>query len=242
MVARGLRRSLKCPQGRSNVNHPTRLGEDDRLRFSDAVEASLDVMSRQQFFVWTQSSVQSLIPHEIMICGVEDGTCPGMAVHRFSASRYFRQEHFDVVIDPINGLMPRLLAASEASRCSVVFCPQDASREVDEVLLELITDNEMKNLAAQLVLGARGQDRHAPAAGNPQPHQDRQDQPGNCRTAELQPLDHQEPHPGHLAQARLQHPHARHCACDESGDPLPRLMRVTRGRPATRTHHPLPKT
>ncbi|OYY61973.1 MAG: hypothetical protein B7Y51_09235 [Burkholderiales bacterium 28-67-8] len=138
------------------MNHPTRLGEDDRLRFSDAVEASLNVMSRQQFFVWTQSSVQSLIPHEILICGVEDGTCPGMAVHRFSASRYFRQEHFDVVIDPIHGLMPRLLAASEASRCSVVFCPQDASREVDEVLLELITDNEMKNLAAQLVLGARG--------------------------------------------------------------------------------------
>lgn len=138
------------------MNHPTRLGEDDRLRFSDAVEASLDVMSRQQFFVWTQSSVQSLIPHEILICGVEDGTCPGMAVHRFSASRYFRQEHFDVVADPISGLMPLLLAASEANRSNVIFCPQGASREADDVMLELVTDNEMKNLAAQLVTGARG--------------------------------------------------------------------------------------
>jgi transcriptional regulator EpsA len=126
------------------------------VRFADAVEASLDVMSRQQFFVWSQSSLQSLIPHEILICGVDDGSSPGLSIHRFSASRYFRQEHFDRVVDPLTGLMPRLLAAIESTRSSTIFCPQEGGREDDPELLALVGDNEMKNLAAQLLMGARG--------------------------------------------------------------------------------------
>jgi transcriptional regulator EpsA len=138
------------------VNQPFRLDEDDRVRFADAVEASLDVMSRQQFFVWSQSSLQSLIPHEILICGIDEGTSHGMSIHRFSASRYFRQEHFDRVSDPISGLMPRLLAASEATRANTIFCPEESGRDDDPELLALVIDNEMKNMAAQLLMGVRG--------------------------------------------------------------------------------------
>lgn len=138
-----------------------RLNDADRSRYADAVEASFLVASRQQFFVWSQSSVQALIPHEILICGVEDGSRQVMALHRFSASRYFRQEHFDAVADPITGLMPRLLAAAEGSRSSVVFSPcaapiAQASRPADADLLLLVAANELKNLAAQLVMGTRG--------------------------------------------------------------------------------------
>ena len=148
--------SRSLAESRSQVNPTPRLDEDDRIRFSDAVESSLDVMSRQQFFVWSQSAVQSLIPHEILICGVEDGSCPGMSLHRFSASRYFRQEHFDAVADPMSGLMPHLLAASETYRSSTILCPQDGEKDGPDELLALVTDNEMKNLAAQMVMGARG--------------------------------------------------------------------------------------
>ncbi|HSV70556.1 MAG TPA: XrtB/PEP-CTERM-associated transcriptional regulator EpsA [Methylibium sp.] len=135
------------------MSRAPRLDEADRGRFSDAVEASFAVSSRQQFFVWTQSSVQALLPHEILICGIEDGSRQGMAVHRFSASRYFRQPHFDAVADPMNGLLPRLMAAAEVQR--VVFCPATA-RATDAQLLALVTDNELKNLAAYLVMGTRG--------------------------------------------------------------------------------------
>lgn len=138
-----------------------RLNDADRSRYVDAVEASFLIGSRQQFFVWSQSSVQALIPHEILICGIEDGSRQVMALHRFSASRYFRQEHFDVVADPTTGLVPCLLAAAAGSRSSVVFCPGAASaappiRPADEELLLLVATNELKNLAAQLVMGTRG--------------------------------------------------------------------------------------
>lgn len=138
------------------MNQVPLLDEVDRSRFADAVEASFRVSSRQQFFVWSQSSVQALIPHEILVCGIEDGSRQGMAMHRFSASRYFKQEQFDVVSDPLNGLMPRLLAVAAIRRANVVFCPCEASQAADDRLLALVAGNEMKNLAAQLVMGTRG--------------------------------------------------------------------------------------
>ena len=133
-----------------------KLNDVDRERFAEVVESSFVVGSRHQFFVWSQSSLQSLLPHEILICGIEDGSRQGMAVHRFSASRYFRQEQFDVVSDPLTGLMPRLMAVAEVSRAPIIFCPMDSDRGVDQDLLSLVTENELKNLAAQLVTGTRG--------------------------------------------------------------------------------------
>lgn len=138
------------------MSDPAWLDEIDRNRFSDTVEASFRVSSRHQFFVWTQSSLQALIPHEILICGIEDGSRQGMAVHRFSASRYFRQEQFDVVSDPLNGLMPRLMAVAEGHRSRVIFSPRDGGKLADEKLSSLVTENELKNLAALLVHGTRG--------------------------------------------------------------------------------------
>lgn len=138
------------------MNQPANLDDEHRRHFSDAVEASFHVSSRHQFFVWSQSSVQALIPHEILICGIEDGSRQGMAMHRFSGSRYFRQEHFDVVADPLTGLMPRLMAAAEGNRSNVIFCPLVEGKPADDKLLALVTGNELKNLAARLITGSRG--------------------------------------------------------------------------------------
>lgn len=138
------------------MSQAPKLKDIDRDRFSDAVEASFSVSSRHQFFVWSQSSVQALIPHEILICGIEDGSRQGVSMHRFSASRYFRQEHFDVIADPRTGLVPRLLAAAEARHTTVVFCPAPGVNGIDAELSLMVTGNEMKNLAAHLVMGTRG--------------------------------------------------------------------------------------
>ena len=134
------------------------LDEADRGRFSDAVEASFGIASRQQFFVWSQSSLQALIPHEILICGIEDGSRQGLAVHKFSTSRYFRQEQFDVVADPLSGLIPKLLAVAEGQSSAVIVSPDPTprNRAAHDALLVLVAENEMKNLAAQLVIGTRG--------------------------------------------------------------------------------------
>ncbi len=138
------------------MTEEARLGEVDRERFAEAVESSCAVANRQQFFVWTQSSLQALVPHEVLICGVEDGSRHGMGMHRFSASRYFKQEQFDVLSDPLTGLAPHLAAAVERARGAVVMCPADDGPAPDAGLLALLQDNELKNLTIYLVAGTTG--------------------------------------------------------------------------------------
>ncbi|HBU29568.1 MAG TPA: transcriptional regulator EpsA [Thiobacillus sp.] len=84
--------------------------------------ASRRVSLRHHFFSWVHGPVQSLIPHEILLCGV--ATESGYLLHeRFTACRYFKDDHFQRVIHPGNGLLnllaqewqlagaPRLIAA-----------------------------------------------------------------------------------------------------------------------------------
>ena len=142
-------------KGRQVSSNP-RMNDVDREHFSDVVENSFAIASRQQFFAWTQSSLQSLLPHEILICGIEDGSRQGMVMHRFSASRYFRDEHFNMIADPLQGLRPCVMAVVEGTRSALVFCPGTRTRSSDAELQQLVEGNELKNLAAHLVTGASG--------------------------------------------------------------------------------------
>lgn len=69
--------------------------------------ASRLVTLRHHFFSWVHGPVQSLIPHEILLCGVADES--GYLLHeRFTACRYFKDEHFHRVIHPGDGLINQL--------------------------------------------------------------------------------------------------------------------------------------
>ena len=49
--------------------------EDRRAQaIVQVIEASVDVRRKYQFFVWTQSSFQFLLPHKVVICGLYDRT------------------------------------------------------------------------------------------------------------------------------------------------------------------------
>lgn len=133
-----------------------RLNESRRQHFAEAVEASVAVHSRQQFFVWTQSSMQGLVPHQILICGVRTRAGPALALQHFSASRYFRQPQFDAVSDPVRGLVP-LMGAALRSSDVVVVSPSDSKHATHQALHDLVADNELQNLAARLVMGAHGE-------------------------------------------------------------------------------------
>jgi transcriptional regulator EpsA len=98
------------------------------------------------------------VPHEVLICGIEDGSRHGLAVHRFSSSRDFGQAQFDAVAHATTGLLPRLVTVAEGTRGRVIFCPPQypSAAEAESELRELVVSSELQNLAAHLVLGTRG--------------------------------------------------------------------------------------
>lgn len=144
---------------RLNMIPTVRLDEVRRQQFADAVEAAVLVRSRQQFFVWSQSAVQALLPHQILICGVRCAHQPRLALQHFSACRYFRQSHLDQLADPLAGLVPHLAAAFSSWHEGVVTVgpPGLEGNPAQRALHTLVVDNELQNLVVRLVTGSRGQ-------------------------------------------------------------------------------------
>jgi transcriptional regulator EpsA len=83
------------------------LSEEESGHLARILYAARRVSQRHQFFGWVHGPVLSLIPHEILLCGVADES--GLLLHeRFSACRYFRDDHFLRVTHPGSGLIHQL--------------------------------------------------------------------------------------------------------------------------------------
>lgn len=154
LTTRGKTRQ-KTP-GAGLSNHDVVLEETDLLRFAHAVETSFAVATRSQFFVWAQGGLQSVVPHEILLCAVREGARQGMRWEQFTASRYFRQAQFDAVTHAVHGLLPHLLRAVELQSGEVVFSPQVGGAAGSHEIDALVAAHEMNNLAALRVRGIDG--------------------------------------------------------------------------------------
>jgi transcriptional regulator EpsA len=131
----------------------TRLDAHEREQFAEIVESSTRVVQRHHFYGWTQGIVQSLIAHEILFCGVDDGGRNGMTLQHFSGTRYFRDEHFAAVRAPRDGLLPRLMQQWQGTGEPCMVAADIDLCENRAALLGEVERNEMKNIVAHGVRG-----------------------------------------------------------------------------------------
>lgn len=132
------------------------LDEDEAAHLTAIIEASLQVTKRHHFFLWAQGVLQRLLPHEIMICGVADGTGLGLRMHRFSSCKYFNDEHFAAVCQAEEGLLSRMVAAWRVKGRPYVLTTDAALGECDPAWLPMLEKHELRNIAAHGVHGADG--------------------------------------------------------------------------------------
>lgn len=116
--------------------------------------ASTRVSQRHHFFSWVHGPLQSLIPHEILLCGVADES--GQLQHEvFTACRYFRDEHFERVCHPAQGLLPQLAQEwQESCRPRLIAPVSDDTMTGWSVRL---TELELKNIAYHGMVWINGQ-------------------------------------------------------------------------------------
>jgi transcriptional regulator EpsA len=87
-----------------NINE---LGDEECGHLARILIDSRRVTLRHHFFRWVHGPVQSLIPHEILLCGLADEN--GCLLHeRFTACRYFKDDHYHRVTHPGEGLISQL--------------------------------------------------------------------------------------------------------------------------------------
>lgn len=72
------------------------------------IETSIRIVKRFQFFLWAQGSLQTLLPHETLLCACGDIERGDYRASVFSRS-VLSPEYESRLIDPASGLMARLL-------------------------------------------------------------------------------------------------------------------------------------
>ena len=119
---------------------PDELTPEESEHLARTLLAARRVRLRHQFFAWVHGPLQALVPHEILLIGAADAR--GQVRHeRFNACRYFRDEHFLRVCDPVDGLMRQLRLHWLETRGPRLI---DADEPAWEARL---ADLELKNLA-----------------------------------------------------------------------------------------------
>ncbi|AAZ96304.1 Transcriptional Regulator, LuxR family [Thiobacillus denitrificans ATCC 25259] len=125
------------------MNNAIELGDEDCGHLARILLASRRVNLRHNFFSWVHGPVQSLIPHEILLCGIADEG--GYLLHqRFTACRYFKDDHYHRVIHPADGLIHQLTHEWGAKREPRLIA---ALTDDPDGWHRRLLDLELKNLA-----------------------------------------------------------------------------------------------
>jgi len=123
------------------------LDQDWQARITLVLESSIHVRNASGFYLWTQGALQTLIPHEILICCLESGT--GQCPTWYSSCRYFREEHFAATTHPETGIVGSLVRDWSDSQRPRFMLPGAVDAATEERLKML----ELKNLVAHGVHG-----------------------------------------------------------------------------------------
>jgi transcriptional regulator EpsA len=129
---------------------------ENRDRLINVLESATRVFKPSQFFAWTQGPLQAVLPHEIMVCGMAEGPGQELRMRYFTATRYFKVEHFEAACHPRHGLFTQVVNHWKATRqpCLIPVLPDalPCDPEWEAVLNRL----ELRNMAAHGQLTSQG--------------------------------------------------------------------------------------
>ncbi len=144
------------------ANDQSALTEEESVLLLDVFEESLRVYRREQFFSWLQGSLQTLIPHEVLICGVSLKNQSQLHFESFVSTRYVSDQHVRFATGYDGGIVNRVVDAWKKDLCPILI--SHALDKVDyghyrvpfveseEVLKQL----ELRNIAAHGVSNKEG--------------------------------------------------------------------------------------
>ena len=106
------------------------LSDRDVERFMHVVHGSFDVRRKSQFFLWVQGQLQSLIPHEVMICAYGDFARRSLLVEHF-ASYPLPGQDVEGINDPDSGLAIQAIRAwAERGEKPLLLCNSDRDSSI----------------------------------------------------------------------------------------------------------------
>jgi transcriptional regulator EpsA len=111
-------------QEAANQESPARLNESEREALLLNIDVSLRVHTRPQLFSWVQGALHSLIPHEVLVCGLQEGRQTAMRVDSFSTAPVDCARLNEMFQQDVS-LVPHLIKLWEENRCQAILCETD---------------------------------------------------------------------------------------------------------------------
>jgi len=105
------------PEQQSQV----RLNDSEREALLLNIDVSLRVHTRPQLFSWVQGALQSMIPHEVLVCGLQEGRQAAMRVDSFSTAPV-DCSRLNELFQQDMSLVPHLIKVWEENRCQAILC------------------------------------------------------------------------------------------------------------------------
>lgn len=109
------------PESAANESAPARLNDSEREALLLNIDVSLRVHTRPQLFSWVQGALQSLIPHEVLVCGLQESRQGAMRVDSFSTGPVDCSKLSELFQQDVS-LVPHLIKLWEDNRCQAVTC------------------------------------------------------------------------------------------------------------------------
>ena len=138
------------------------LTEEESLLLMSLLEESLSINKREQFFSWLQGSLQSLMPHEVLICGVNIENQSQLHFESFISTRYLNDQHVKSLTSYPDGLVTRMIDAWREVHCPVLVANGLSVKNTGDYRVpfeeskEVLFQSELKNIAAHGVANKEG--------------------------------------------------------------------------------------
>jgi transcriptional regulator EpsA len=111
----------QLPDIAANEGAPARLNDSERESLLLNIDVSLLVHTRPQLFSWVQGALQSMIPHEVLICGLQESRQGAMRVDSFTTAPVDCAKLNELFQQDVS-LVPHLIKLWEENRCQAITC------------------------------------------------------------------------------------------------------------------------
>jgi len=103
----------------ANESSAVRLNDSEREALLLNIDVSLRVHTRPQLFSWVQGALHSLLPHEVLLCGLQEGRQAPMRVDSFSTAPVDVEKLKETFQQDVS-LVPALVKLWEENRCRAI--------------------------------------------------------------------------------------------------------------------------
>ena len=123
------------------------LQPDEQATLVNIIWALLQVQTAEQFQAWTQTELQSVLPHGALICGIGYINRPAVRMIEY-ISVNFPMAYMEEIKQPDGGVLSPIMGRWLKENKPQLFDPAQSMQETDPEWMAIFNKHELRNIAA----------------------------------------------------------------------------------------------